>query len=273
MGTAYAIIQNHRGLAADWTGNDPTLLAGEVGIETDTGKIKIGNGTSTWTELDYFMDPVGIQGYGPDGMVTLSANAASALYTVMSDATSMLSANIYGWDDVSSTWNRVRLDPVDNNLISMEEVHHKIHTGDTYVITASADSVGDGVNLTLILSSGAASSVHVANVDVFSSNAAWYSVYEGVTLSAGPVSRAIYNRNRQSAKVATCAASSYSNAQRGFSEGTQLSRMAVGAKGAGGGLHDSEWILAKSTVYVFMITADSASTNLGIQLDLYENEK
>ena len=126
MGTAYATIQNHRGLAADWTGNDPTLLAGEVGIETDTGKIKIGNGTSTWTELDYFMDPVGIQGYGPDGMVTLSANAASALYTVLSDATSMLSANIYGWDDVGSTWNRVRLDPVDNNLISMEEVHHKI---------------------------------------------------------------------------------------------------------------------------------------------------
>lgn len=54
MGTDYATIKNHRGLAADWTGNNPTLAAGEIGIETDTNKMKIGDGTTAWTSLLYF---------------------------------------------------------------------------------------------------------------------------------------------------------------------------------------------------------------------------
>jgi hypothetical protein len=39
--------------AANWTSVNPILLANELGRETDTGKIKIGNGTSTWTSLAY----------------------------------------------------------------------------------------------------------------------------------------------------------------------------------------------------------------------------
>jgi hypothetical protein len=39
--------------AANWTSVNPTLLAGELGRESDTGKIKIGNGSSTWTALAY----------------------------------------------------------------------------------------------------------------------------------------------------------------------------------------------------------------------------
>lgn len=37
----------------NWTSNNPVLLAGEIGIESDTNKFKIGNGTSAWNELDY----------------------------------------------------------------------------------------------------------------------------------------------------------------------------------------------------------------------------
>lgn len=39
--------------SSNWTANNPTLLAGEIGIESDTNKFKVGNGTSTWNELDY----------------------------------------------------------------------------------------------------------------------------------------------------------------------------------------------------------------------------
>lgn len=39
--------------STNWTTNNPVLLAGELGIESDTNKFKIGNGTSTWNELDY----------------------------------------------------------------------------------------------------------------------------------------------------------------------------------------------------------------------------
>lgn len=63
------IIQFRRGTAAEWTAVNPTLAVGEVGYETDTGKIKVGNGSSTWTALGYSSEgPVGPTGpTGPDG--------------------------------------------------------------------------------------------------------------------------------------------------------------------------------------------------------------
>ena len=46
-------IQLKHGLAASWTEKNPVLLAGEIGIETDTLKMKVGNGTSNWSALGY----------------------------------------------------------------------------------------------------------------------------------------------------------------------------------------------------------------------------
>ena len=39
--------------AANWTTANPTLLAGEIGIETDTKKFKFGDGNTEWTKLGY----------------------------------------------------------------------------------------------------------------------------------------------------------------------------------------------------------------------------
>jgi hypothetical protein len=47
------IIQQRRGTAALWTSTNPIMAAGEFGVETDTLKMKMGNGTSTWTALSY----------------------------------------------------------------------------------------------------------------------------------------------------------------------------------------------------------------------------
>ncbi|MBS7328942.1 MAG: hypothetical protein KIG68_09410 [Oxalobacter sp.] len=38
---------------ANWTSGDPVLLKGEIGIESDTARFKIGDGTSAWTALPY----------------------------------------------------------------------------------------------------------------------------------------------------------------------------------------------------------------------------
>ncbi|MBQ2617469.1 MAG: hypothetical protein IJF90_11495, partial [Synergistaceae bacterium] len=43
-------------LATEWTAND-ILLAGEIGVEKDTHKAKIGDGLTNWTELPYSADP------------------------------------------------------------------------------------------------------------------------------------------------------------------------------------------------------------------------
>lgn len=46
-------IQIRRGTAAQWTSVNPTLYAGEFGYETDTNKVKLGNGTTAWNSLAY----------------------------------------------------------------------------------------------------------------------------------------------------------------------------------------------------------------------------
>lgn len=40
--------------AVNWLTVNPVLLKGEVGVEDDTGRIKIGNGKSSWAVLPYF---------------------------------------------------------------------------------------------------------------------------------------------------------------------------------------------------------------------------
>jgi hypothetical protein len=47
------LIAFRRGTAAAWTSANPTLSAGEPGYETDTGKVKIGDGTTAWASLAY----------------------------------------------------------------------------------------------------------------------------------------------------------------------------------------------------------------------------
>lgn len=50
-------IQFRRDTAANWTSANPVLAQGELGLETDTGAYKVGNGSSTWTALSYWALP------------------------------------------------------------------------------------------------------------------------------------------------------------------------------------------------------------------------
>lgn len=45
--------QLRRDTAANWTSANSAMLAGEPGFETDTGLMKIGDGTNTWNDLPY----------------------------------------------------------------------------------------------------------------------------------------------------------------------------------------------------------------------------
>ncbi len=46
-------IQVRRGTASDWSTVNPILAAGELGIETNTRKLKVGDGTTAWGSLSY----------------------------------------------------------------------------------------------------------------------------------------------------------------------------------------------------------------------------
>jgi hypothetical protein len=50
---AYRIVLR-QDTSTNWTSNNPTLLSGEFGFETNTYNLKLGNGVSTWTSLPYW---------------------------------------------------------------------------------------------------------------------------------------------------------------------------------------------------------------------------
>ena len=60
--TVKAHIIPRSGTAADWTLVNPVLLAGELGVETDTGRFKFGNGANPWNELPYSGESGGVAG-------------------------------------------------------------------------------------------------------------------------------------------------------------------------------------------------------------------
>ncbi|OZE86967.1 hypothetical protein CH305_03150 [Rhodococcus sp. 15-649-2-2] len=61
-------IQQLRATAAQWAQQNPVLMAGELGCETDTGFLKVGNGVAAWNDRPYQVGPRGIQGpQGPQG--------------------------------------------------------------------------------------------------------------------------------------------------------------------------------------------------------------
>jgi hypothetical protein len=49
----FAIINHRTGTAAEWTAANPVLEKGELGFESDTNRIKLGDNSKTWSQLSY----------------------------------------------------------------------------------------------------------------------------------------------------------------------------------------------------------------------------
>lgn len=80
-------IQLRRGTASEWTTANPTLAVAEFGIETDTGKFKIGNGADNWTTLTY----APLAGATNASQVATTVSDKSASYTLVAgDANSFI---------------------------------------------------------------------------------------------------------------------------------------------------------------------------------------
>lgn len=89
-------IEFRRGTAAQWTTANPTLASGEPGFETDTGKMKIGNGSTIWTALAYS----GGSGGGTAG-AALTANNLSDLASATTARTNLGLGNVNNTSDVN----------------------------------------------------------------------------------------------------------------------------------------------------------------------------
>lgn len=85
-----SVIQVKRGTASAWTSANTVLAAGEVGFETDTKKMKVGDGSTAWTSLGYTVTDgditgvtagSGLTGGGSSGAVTLAIDSTVATLT------------------------------------------------------------------------------------------------------------------------------------------------------------------------------------------------
>ena len=86
--TQTALMQQRRDTAANWTSANPTLLAGEIGIESDTLKWKVGTGSTAWTSLGY------IPAFSLSAYPLVNADIASAAAIAYSKLATLTSGNI-----------------------------------------------------------------------------------------------------------------------------------------------------------------------------------
>ena len=49
-------IQLRRDSSGNWSATNPVLAEGEMGVELDTNRSKLGDGTSNWNDIDYMTD-------------------------------------------------------------------------------------------------------------------------------------------------------------------------------------------------------------------------
>jgi len=70
-------IQMRRDTAANWASANPILASGELALETDTGKFKVGNGTSNWSSLTYTVNEQNAEQFATNAETSAQAAAAS----------------------------------------------------------------------------------------------------------------------------------------------------------------------------------------------------
>lgn len=100
--------------AANWTSTNPVLSTGEIGFESDTGKFKIGDGTTAWTSLIYAVPVTSVN--GQTGDVTVAAGGA---VTSVNNKTGA----------VTLTKSDVGLGNVDNTADSSKSVYDSARLG------------------------------------------------------------------------------------------------------------------------------------------------
>lgn len=126
-------IQLLRGSAVSWSGSNPVLGAGQPGFESDTNKLKIGDGSTAWNGLSYFG---GGSSYSDETVQDLLGNsfliAGTGIALSYNDAGNTLTINSSGVSVLS---------PV---AISGSQNNYNPGGGDVFRISASTT----GVNLT-----------------------------------------------------------------------------------------------------------------------------
>ena len=180
-------IQLRRDTAANWVANNPILLSGELGIETDTLKFKIGNG-SRWNAITSYALKLGeangvatLNTLGkiptsqlPDSMsvsADLAAALASLTTTSISEGTNKYFTNQRAIDAVSSSISSAIATEITNRNIAISAAKSEA------ISTAAADATSKAASVkieTLAVAGSSADSKDEAAVALATSSANIY---------------------------------------------------------------------------------------------------
>jgi trimeric autotransporter adhesin len=139
-------IQIRRGTAAQWTSTNPTLASGEQGYETDTGKMKIGNGSTAWNSLAYAIT-------GATGTVTsITAGTGLSGGTITGTGTIAIDSTVATLTGSQTLTNKTLTAPVISTITNTGTLTLPTTTGTvalTSDITVTATSTTTLTNKTL----------------------------------------------------------------------------------------------------------------------------
>ena len=93
MATLKTKIVLRNDLAAQWQQYNPVLLAGEAGVEVDTGLFKIGDGVTAWNSLDYANNQISLDNK------TITKDAESGALTLKD-----WQKKYFKWDSTSNSY-------------------------------------------------------------------------------------------------------------------------------------------------------------------------
>jgi hypothetical protein len=104
-------IQVRRGTASSWTSANPTLAAGEWGLETDTGKVKIGDGTTAWNSEPYI---------GAGTVTSITAGTGLSGGTITGSGTIAIDSTVATLTGTQTLTNKTLTDPKINLAFDAE---------------------------------------------------------------------------------------------------------------------------------------------------------
>jgi major tropism determinant Mtd-like protein len=156
-------IQLHSGTAAEWAAENPVLLAGEPGIETDTRRIKFGTG-ALWNATPYTMSPRSI-GFNTGALTNTDQPAAER--ALANSTRFILRADLTGYSDVR-LGVRVTAAGAAGAIVTLKymitfstTVGDWLQIGSAAQVTASLAATGWATSGWVSLAAGAKADVHL----------------------------------------------------------------------------------------------------------------
>ena len=140
------VIQLRHDTSANWIAANPTLAIGEFGYETNTGKSKMGDGTTAWLTLPYY----GIGATGSTGSAGIYSTVGTAILDFGSaPGSNMTTVTVTGQTGITSSSPLVVFMRSDDSTADHNSMAHtfarlnlnagSIIVGTGFTITATSD--------------------------------------------------------------------------------------------------------------------------------------